>query len=307
MVLNGVFHNAKIGDVIYSLPAVYLRGGTKRFVLKRKEVFDYLKPLLDVQPYIGDTMQSNKPDDNIDLNFESEQALYKLFLRGNIIYMHLLCAGIRTHHFPLVIDEVSWKSDKSDLYTASVDLRKYKDVGQWRSEHPWLTNIQPNHQFPIIIGVSERYHDYALHNVNKHDPVRYFDYSVLKDYHDGCAFIGFKEEYESFCDRYGFHPAHIEPKSALETAELIAGAKLFVGNLTSTKAIAEGLKTPRLVEICQEYPDAIPMGHTGHIHITKELVDYYLKNDIKEPKFPEKEPPKVDNDKSSVVTIDDFF
>ena len=108
-------------------------------------------------------------------------------------------------------------------------------------------------------------------------------------------------------DRYGFHPAHIESKSALETAELIAGAKLFVGNLTSTKAIAEGLKTPRLVEICQEYPDAIPMGHTGHIHITKELVDYYLKNDIKEPKFPEKEPPKVDNDKSSVVTIDDFF
>ena len=120
-------------------------------------------------------------------------------------------------------------------------------------------------------------------------------------------FVGLEEEYEEWTSRYGVLAQYVECEDALEVAQYISESKLFVGNQTSAKAIAEGLKHPRLVETCQEYPDAIPMGHTGHLHISKELVEYYVTSEVKTKKFPEIDPPKNDSGQKEMVTLDDFF
>ena len=44
--MTGAFHPAKIGDIIYSLPAVHRRGGVEYYHIKRPEVAEYLKPFV---------------------------------------------------------------------------------------------------------------------------------------------------------------------------------------------------------------------------------------------------------------------
>ena len=107
-----------------------------------------------------------------------------------------------------------------------------------------------------------------------------------------------------FCDRYGFNPKRIPVKDGLETAQYIAGSKLFVGAASSAKAIAEGLKHPMLMEISKDWPDDLPKGKHGHYHINKEIVEYYLNNDILQATFPEVEMKKK---KEVVANIESFF
>ena len=162
-----------------------------------------------------------------------------------------------------------------------IDLDKHRDLQQWRPNQSWLTNIKPIHKSDIVINMTERYHDW---DNDKHD-FRFFDYTLLKDY--DCGFIGLDNEYKLFCDRYGFEPKRILVKNALEVAQFISGSKLFVGAASSPKAIAEGLKHPTLMEISKAFPDDLPKHKHGHYFINKELLEYYLNNEIDKPKFPE--------------------
>ena len=41
------------------------------------------------------------------------------------------------------------------------------------------------------------------------------------------------------------------------------------------------------MEISKEYPDDLPKHKHGHYFINKELIEYYLNNEIDKPKFPE--------------------
>ena len=60
-----------------------------------------------------------------------------------------------------------------------------------------------------------------------------------------------------------------------------------MGSASSAKAIAEGLKHPILMEISKDWPDDLPKHTHGHYFINKELIEYYLNNDIEVPKFPD--------------------
>ena len=164
-----------------------------------------------------------------------------------------------------------------------IDLDEHRDLQMWRPNQRWL-DVEPIHKSDIIINLTERYHDW---NKEKHNPTFFFDYTLLKDY--DCGFIGLDHEYDLFCDRYGFNPKRIPVKDGLETAQYIAGSKLFVGAASSAKAIAEGLKHPMLMEISKEWPDDLPKHSHGHYHINKEIVEYYLNNDISQATFPEVE------------------
>ena len=69
--MERVFHNAKIGDIVYSLPAIYRRGGVKEYHIQREHAAEYLRPLLESQPYIGAVIHSKKCPDDVDINFEN--------------------------------------------------------------------------------------------------------------------------------------------------------------------------------------------------------------------------------------------
>ena len=280
--MTSAYHPAKIGDIVYSLPAVHRRGGVDTYFIKRPEVAKYLKPLLEAQPYIGAVYQRDDLPDDVTINFNAYQAFYRLMLRCDLISLNSLCAGVRTHQFPLKLSGVRLSSKHvkymNDIH---IDLDEHRDLQMWRPGQRWLTDIEPIHKCDIIINLTKRYHDW---NKEKHD-FRFFDYTLLKGY--DCGFIGWDHEYDLFCDRYGFSPKYIHNTNALEVAQYISGSKLFVCAASSAKAIAEGLKHPTLMEISKEWPDDLPKHKHGHYFINKDLIEYYLNTEIEKAKFPD--------------------
>ena len=182
-------------------------------------------------------------------------------LGPDLVKLNMMCAGVRSHHFPLKLSGVTLHSEHVKYMDGiHFDLDKHRDLQGWSQDHAWL-RVDPVHKHDVIINRSPRYNE------------TYFDYTLLKE--QDCGFIGLKEEYDEFIQRYGF-AHHVKIDNALDVAKYIAGSKLFVGNQSSCKAIAEGLKHPRLVEISKNWPDSMPIGKYGHITITEELVEKYL-------------------------------
>ena len=281
VIMTSAYHPAKLGDSIYSLPAIHRRGGVDTYFMKRPECVNYLKRLFESQSYIGRVVQSDKPPTGVTIDFSDYQSFYRLMLRCDLISLNCMIAGVRTHQFPLKISSVSLRSSHVKYMNCDIDLDENRDLQMWRPNQRWL-NVEPIHKSDIIINLTERYHDW---NNEKHNPTFFFDYTLLKSY--DCGFIGLDHEYDLFCDRYGFNPKRIPVKDGLETAQYIAGSKLFVGAASSAKAIAEGLKHPMLMEISKDWPDDLPKGPHGHYHINKEIIEYYLNNDIPQATLPE--------------------
>ena len=262
--MDRVFHSAKIGDIIYSLPAIIQRGGVKEYHIQREHAAEYLKSLLEDQSYIGLVVHSKNCPDKVDVNFEAYQTFYRLMLGCDLIKLNCITAGIRSHHFPLKLSGVTFHSKHVKYMDGMyIDLDEFRDIQAWKPDRRWLNTLRV-WAHDVIINRTPRYNE------------DYFDYTLLKDY--DCGFIGLEEEYEDFKKKYGDWSKYLEVNSAHEAAKFIGGSKLFVGNQSSCKAIAEGLKHPRLIEVSKYWPDAMPLGKYGHIVITKELIDYYIDN-----------------------------
>lgn len=70
----------------------------------------------------------------------------------------------------------------------------------------------------------------------------------MQKYGKSAAFLGLREEYESFVKAFGMLPL-IPTDNMLDVARAIAGCKLFVGNQTGNTAIAEAIKVPTITEV----------------------------------------------------------
>ena len=68
--MSSAYHPAKIGDIIYSLPAVHRRGGVDTYFIKHPEVAKYLKLLFEAQPYIETVVQSDNAPTGFFYGFE---------------------------------------------------------------------------------------------------------------------------------------------------------------------------------------------------------------------------------------------
>lgn len=109
----------------------------------------------------------------------------------------------------------------------------------------------------IVVFRSGRYHNPQI------------DLRGLRDLAPRMMFLGLPEEHDAFC-REVFPVEYMPTDSALEAAELIAGADLTIGNQTALFAVAEQLKVPRWLESCQlmDYdgrpcwgcPNVLPFG-----------------------------------------------
>ena len=86
--MKSAFHPAKIDDLGYSLPAVHRRGVVNTYFIKRPEVAKYLKPLLEVQPYIGNVVQGTKTPDDVAVDFTYYQSFYRLMLSCDLISLN---------------------------------------------------------------------------------------------------------------------------------------------------------------------------------------------------------------------------
>jgi hypothetical protein len=115
-------------------------------------------------------------------------------------------------------------------------------LGWEHAIEPWLTVPKPAESPDVVIAWTPRHHSFD------------FPWSrVATTYKGRIGFVGYEEYWEYFCKHYG-EVEYLPADNLMKCAQLIAGSKLYVGNLTSMTAIAEGLKHRMIVEGCHGLP-----------------------------------------------------
>ncbi len=101
-------------------------------------------------------------------------------------------------------------------------------------------------------------------------------YSFLKEHEDKLLFAGTTMEHIIFCNQFNLKIEHFLPENFLELAQAIKQAKFLLSNQTMIAQIAEGLKTPRIVELCHFAPNVIPVGENAFDFYSQVSLEYYF-------------------------------
>lgn len=125
--------------------------------------------------------------------------------------------------------------------------------------------IDERTQDKIIINFTERY---------RNNLITYF---FLKEYESELVFTGTKHEHELFCEEWKLDIPYLEVENFLELAIAINSCAFFLGNQSSAFQLAEGLKKPRIVELCSFAPNVIPFGEHGYDFYHQFGVEFYVK------------------------------
>ena len=113
----------------------------------------------------------------------------------------------------------------------------------------------------ILLNFSSRYRNYDI------------NYFPLKEYK--CVFFGYESEYIAFTDRWQLDCELIKCQDALMLATILGSSKAFIGNQSSTYAIAEQMKVKRLLEVCVQSPNVIPVNN-GFDYVTNQAFNHFL-------------------------------
>lgn len=126
---------------------------------------------------------------------------------------------------------------------------------------PWLT-VDPDTSYAgrVVVNRSPRYN-------NPRFPWK----EVVKHFGERIIFIGLADEHSRFCASFG-NVEYRTTRDFLEVAQMIAGSELFIGNQSACMTIAEGLKHPRIQEVCLTHPDCIYPGNAGAQYIYDGVV-----------------------------------
>ena len=129
---------------------------------------------------------------------------------------------------------------------------------------PWLT-VTPNAEYKntIVMARSERYRNFTV------------DYKFLKDYTD-IVFLGVESEYKDIKKSIP-HIRWIQVNDFMEMAQVIAGAKFFIGNQSFPFSMAEALKVPRILETSFEIINVVPEGENGYDFFFQEHLESLVK------------------------------
>lgn len=248
-------HSGKLGDIIYALPTcralqinhLILNAYTPQDDPLRSFPLEHAKqliPLLLEQPYIKRVSIVQ-----IDQRLEEIQTLpgitHNLDHFRNIA-RHRIC---RKQEFAADRLVGLYSKDNYPVHLAenfaaslgiSVDL-----------ESPWLSVSPSATQENILVSITHNWRTY---------PDSYWN--ALLAGLEGVQFVGTPREYEKFASN-NLH--YLKCSNHLELAAAIAGCRLFLGTVSFPYAIAEGLKVPRAVEVCQWNLNAFPIGKRGSV------------------------------------------
>ena len=243
-----VIQSGHIGDLIYSLSATKkaseLHGEKIDFHIGFREPngvpghpgggycmnlnsYEYIKPLLEFQPYIQSVQMNAHPD--IVYDFDK-------FRRHGL---NLSAGDLRRNQF-LVYPELM-----CDLHEPCIEA----------------TEPIPYFADKILLNFSSRYRNYDI------------NYFPLKEHK--CVFFGYESEYIAFTDRWQLDCELLKCQDALMLATILGSSKAFIGNQSSTYAIAEQMKVKRLLEVCVQSPNVIPTNN-GFDYVTKQAFNHLL-------------------------------
>lgn len=128
--------------------------------------------------------------------------------------------------------------------------QEWLDVGQFR------VDVADN----IIVNRTSRFQNHHI------------SYFFLKDYQDKVLFAGLPIEHEAFNKQWNLKTEYLQVTDFLDLARYIHSCKFFIGNQSMCFAIAEGVKVPRILEVCLFAPNVHPVGKHAHYFTTQEAV-----------------------------------
>ena len=227
-------HSGHCGDIVCSLPALKELSKTHKcnlFVQSNKPmpVSYYKHPAGNV--YISDRML----DIFIPL-LKKQDFLHKVEkYKSQKIDINLNI--FRVLPVNIIFDQARWFFHVTGV---QVDLtEKYLNI----TDHETIKN-------KIIIHRSFRYRNYFI------------NYNFLNSYKN-LLFIGTKNEYEDLKKEIK-NLEFYDCKDFLDMAKIIKSSKFFIGNSSIGYNLAEGLKVPRLLEACPNFPVVRPHGKNAY-------------------------------------------
>ena len=253
-------HSGTIGDVWAAIPAIneYYRKYNKRAIL-------YLKLGQEAFYYEGanhPTMDSK--GNNVMLNKKMVEMMIPLLKEQESI-----------------CDARVWNNEKIHL---DLDMFRRTNVGmpsfclsRWQFytwpdlacdlSKVWLTVPDSKVDLAkdkIIVTRTERY---TNPNIN---------YRFLKKYQKDILFCGTELEYQIFKLRYNLKIKRLKIKNFLELAQALKQCKFHISNQTQSFQLSQGLKIPRILELCKFAPNVIPYGENAYDFFAQEGLEYYV-------------------------------
>lgn len=254
-------HNGSIGDVWAAIPAI-----KKYYEFRKRKATLYLVNGQKAFYYEGATHPTTDPQtgDMVMLNEKMINMMIPLLKAQECIY-----------------DAKVWGNQP-----IQIDLNKmretfvnmpYGDISRWQFytwpelacdlSEVWLTAPGTERDFAkgkIIVTRTERY-------LNPH-----ISYRFLKKYEKDILFCGTELEYQIFKLRFDLNIERLVVNDFLELAQALKQCKFHISNQTQAFQISQGLKIPRMLEVCSFAPNVIPYGKNAYDFYAQEACQYYV-------------------------------
>jgi hypothetical protein len=201
-------------------------------------MWEMLKPLIESQPYIHSFEKYS--GQKIDLDFD--------VIRGKT-FVNLPNGAIQawvTYAFP----DLAF-----NLCNAWITL-----------DDKCPPNIKKQVSGKVIINFTERYRNSVI------------DYFFLKNYAPDLIFAGTEREHWLFCNQWQLNIPRLEITNFLELAYALKESRFMLGNQSMNWNLAESLKTPRILEVCQYAQNCQPLiGEDSYGFFHQVGLEYYFR------------------------------
>jgi len=213
------------------------------------ETFTMLRPLLMAQEYIEDFIQfSGQP-----IEYDLDEMRLKTFTNQPLGSLNRWPFYV----FPEMACDLSEKWLDVDYVPVFEDIsidaagKKYIPIEEFESGY-------------AVVNMTSRYRN------------NWINYFFLKKYEKKIVFAGLPKEHSVFCKQWGLEVPILVLKDFYELAQILKSARFFLGNQSMAFQIAESLKIPRILEVCQLMPNVIPQGSGGYDFYHQQAVELYV-------------------------------
>jgi hypothetical protein len=158
-------------------------------------------------------------------------------------------------------EQIHWNAGDFRQYHSKEHSLAYSHWLHYKGQSH-LPNLQIDLQQPWLGGIkadSRSKGKIVIHRTGRYQNQFFRWQSVMDRYADVAIFLGTAEEHKRFTEEFG-RIDYCPTRDLLEMAQLIVGSEMFMGNQSVGLAIAEGLKHPRVAEICPWQPDVLIGG-----------------------------------------------
>lgn len=239
-----LFKRKVIVSQMCNLPSAYYPGATHPtlndgvMVTMNDKMWDMCKPLVDHQNYVHSFEKYEGQPIDTDLDVIRQ----KVFVN--------LPHGALPAWIPFAYPDLAFDMSKAWIFV--------------HGDCP--ARIKKQVKGKVIINFTERYRNHFL------------DYNFLKGYVPDMIFAGTDREHFLFCQKWQLNIPRLEINDFLDLAYAIKECRFVMGNQSQIWNLAEAMKTPRILEVCQYAQNCqVMIGEDSFGFFHQTAVEYYFR------------------------------